>query len=77
LELTFWQTLPWRGLIARITAAIVPGVGLYYYYARNGNYDILGYAVAGVLYFAAYFVICWVTRLLTWADIRSLLGKPR
>jgi O-antigen/teichoic acid export membrane protein len=75
LERTFWQMVPWRGLLARMAAAIVPGIVLYFVYARSAGYDLLEYAVAGVLYFAAYFLVCGVSRLLTMEDIKSLLGR--
>lgn len=72
---SFWQTVPWRGLLARLVAAAVPGVVMYLVYARTGDYSILHYMFAGLLYFASYFALCWVFRLLTLDDIKSLLGK--
>ena len=75
LSLSFWQTVPWRGLLARLVAAVVPGVILYFIYAQNHDYSILHYIVAGVLYFASYLALCWTFGLLTLDDIRSLLGK--
>jgi O-antigen/teichoic acid export membrane protein len=75
LGLPFWQTVPWRGLLARLAAAAVPGVILYIVYAHNHDYSVVHYAIAGVSYFAGYFVLSWVFRLLTLDDIKSLLGK--
>jgi O-antigen/teichoic acid export membrane protein len=77
LDRPFWQIVPWRGLLARGAAAIVPGVVLYLSYARTSGYSIAEYVVVGVLYFTAYFLICWLLRLLNLDDIRSLLGKQR
>jgi O-antigen/teichoic acid export membrane protein len=72
---SFWQTVPWRGLTARMAAAAAPGAILFVVYARGGNYSIWRYAVAAASYFSVYFVVCWVTRLLTLDDIKSLLGR--
>jgi O-antigen/teichoic acid export membrane protein len=69
------QTVPWWGLIARMGTAVIPGVVLYVVYARSDDYSILGYAVAAALYFAVYFFLCWAFRLLTLADVKSLLGR--
>jgi O-antigen/teichoic acid export membrane protein len=74
---SFWQIVPWRGLLARLVAACVPGAVLYMLFARSGRYHIIEYAIVGFLYFAAYFLICWVFRLLTPKDIKSLLGKQQ
>jgi hypothetical protein len=41
----------------------------------GGTPGIAQYAVAAIAYFAAYFGLCWIFRLLTWKDVRSLLGK--
>jgi O-antigen/teichoic acid export membrane protein len=71
----FWRTVPWRGLLARMAAAAAPCAPLYFLYARSATDNIVRYAIAGVAYFAVYFLICWVFRLLTLDDIRSLLGK--
>jgi O-antigen/teichoic acid export membrane protein len=75
LDHSFWDIVPWRGLLGRMTAAVVPGVALYLAYARRGDYSLLDYAAVGVLYFAAYFLICWVFRMLTLNDLKSLLGR--
>lgn len=75
LKQPFWHIVPWKGLLARAVSAVAPGVGLYFLYARHGSYRFFEYALAGVLYFTSYFVICWLFRLLKPSDIRSLLGK--
>jgi O-antigen/teichoic acid export membrane protein len=72
---SFWKTLPWRSLSTRMFVAAVPGVPLYLLYARHGDFSIWRYGVAGAVYFAAYFALCWATRLLTRDDIKSLFGK--
>jgi hypothetical protein len=74
---SYWQIVPWRGLMTRMVAAVLPGAVLYLFYARHGRYNMWEYALTGLLYFAGYFVICWVSRLLRLEDIRSLLGKPK
>jgi O-antigen/teichoic acid export membrane protein len=74
---SFWKTVPWRGLLARMTAAAFPGAILYLVYARREDYNIFDYAVSGVIYFSAYFILSWLFRLITLADIKSLLGKKR
>jgi O-antigen/teichoic acid export membrane protein len=74
---SFWQIVPWRGLTKRAAAAVVPGAVLYVFYARHGRYNIWEYVVTGLLYFAGYFLICWLSGLLRPEDIRSLLGKPK
>lgn len=75
LSQSFWQTIPWRGLSGRMAAAAAPGAVLYFVYARNGDDSIWRFAVAGALYFASYFVLCWGLRFLTVEDVKSLLGK--
>ena len=77
LEHPVWQMVPWRGLFARMSAASVPGAILYVIYARHPDYSIVGFALAGVSYFTAYFVLCWFLKLITLEDIKSLMGKPR
>jgi O-antigen/teichoic acid export membrane protein len=71
----FWKVVPWRSLTKRGLAALVPGVPLYYVYARHYDLSIWHFALAGAGYFSAYFALCWATRLLTLDDIKSLLGK--
>jgi O-antigen/teichoic acid export membrane protein len=72
---SFWNTFPWWSLFKRLFTAAVPGVALYILYARRDDYSIWHYAVAGVAYFAVYFVLAWACGLLTLDDIKSLLGK--
>jgi len=72
---SFWQTVPVWSLLKRLFTAAVPGVALYYFYARSGDTSLWPYAIAGVAYFAVYFVLAWALRLLTWGDILSMLGK--
>jgi O-antigen/teichoic acid export membrane protein len=69
------ETVPWWGLIARMGTAAIPGAVLYFAYAKTDDYSILGYAAAGASYFAVYFSLCWLFRLLTPADVKSLLGR--
>jgi O-antigen/teichoic acid export membrane protein len=72
---SFWQTVPGRRLLARLVAAAVPGVILYFIYAQYHDYSVFRYMVAGVLYFTSYFALCWAFRFLTLDDIKSLFGK--
>ncbi len=75
LGYSIWRVVPWRGLLARMAAAVVPGVGLYLAYARHGDHGMFHYALAGVAYFAVYFAICWSFRMLRLGDVKSLLGR--
>jgi O-antigen/teichoic acid export membrane protein len=72
---SFRQVVPWNGLTARMACAVAPGVALYVLYGTNGEPAISVYATAAIAYFAAYFALCWVFRLLNWEDVRSLLGR--
>jgi O-antigen/teichoic acid export membrane protein len=75
LSQSFWQTMPWQGLLSRFVAAAIPGVILYYVYARQPDYSVWHYALSGVAYFAVYLILCWTTRLLTLDDVKSLMGR--
>jgi len=77
LGTSIWKTVPSRGLLSRMAAAVVPGVPLYLIYTSNASYNVFQFAIAGALYFAVYFLVCWVLKLIGWEDIRSLLGKRK
>jgi len=75
LERSFGQVVPWKGLLSRMACAVAPGFALYFFYARTADAEIVGFAVAAAVYFTAYFGLCWLFRLLTAEDVRSLLGR--
>lgn len=75
LKQSFFDVLPWAGIWYRLVVAAVPGVALYFGYARVAGNSIWLFVLAAAGYFMAYFVICRALRLMTLGDIKSLLGR--
>lgn len=75
LDRSFVNVLPWRAMWFRLFTACVPGVALYFAYGRVAGDSIWLLILAAICYFTAYFAICAALRLVTWDDIKSLIGK--
>ncbi len=71
----FWDLFPMMDLGKRFLAAAVPGVILWLIYRIYPVTDIFRLAGAGMVYTLLYAGICAWTRLITWADLRALLGR--
>lgn len=77
LRVGFFDLLPISGLAARFLVAVAAAAPAYliYHYIHVSN--VLEIAEAGVVYGVVYLALCFRFRYLSWADLRSLLGKGR
>jgi len=72
---SFLQLLPVRELLKRFLAAAVPGAALWLFHRRYPIDNIFELAAAGLSYCALYGALCWLTRLITSDDVKSLFGR--
>lgn len=75
LGVSLLHVMPWGKLALRFLTAAVPGVLLawgYRYYPVDGFIEL---ALAGAIYFASYFFICFRVGFITWQEVRSIFGK--
>lgn len=75
LNVSLYRVMPWGKLIVRFLVAVVPGALLawgYRYYPVEG---FVGLAVAGLLYAAVYFAVCFRVGFITPREVRSILGR--
>lgn len=69
------RLLPWAGLLKRFIAAAVPGVLLYVVYRQIAVDSFVVLAAAAGAYFAVYFLITFLTKLITPSDLKSIVGR--
>lgn len=71
----FFRVVPLLGLAGRFLVAAVPGVALWWVCRRVVVSDLWDLALAGIVYFSVYFVLCRALGFVTLKDIRSLFGR--
>jgi O-antigen/teichoic acid export membrane protein len=77
LETPLYKLMPWVQLVIRFMAAAVVGVGLHFGYRAYPVDSFIELALAAACYFTAYLGICLSFRLITIAEIKSMLGPSR
>jgi O-antigen/teichoic acid export membrane protein len=75
LGVSFWKMFPTVELLKRFLAAAAPGVVLWLTYQKYPVTSPLGLVLACALYAVLYALVCLKTRLVTFDDIRTMLGR--
>jgi O-antigen/teichoic acid export membrane protein len=67
--------LPWKGLTVRFLVAALVGLPLWLWQRSFPIESFVELALAGVLYIGVYFGVCFVTRLVSVPDLKSLISR--
>src|SRR5262249_37759775 len=75
VKMSFFQLFPTAELTKRFLAAALPGVVLWLAYKKFPVHNFFQLLAACAVYTLMYAIVCYVTKLVTFDDVRNMFGR--